>query len=120
MVDAHRCHLGEIRGWPGPEPTVRGGRSVRNPIDHKMKLSDGQPLRCEVMTGLPTGRLADLIDWVREIVGHEWEKPPVGVHTYCRHSDDADHHSRQPTQDQTVTVTVTVNQTDAHFPDQRR
>ena len=30
------------------------------------------------MTGLPAGRLADLIDRVREIVGHEWEKPPVG------------------------------------------
>ncbi|WP_243715208.1 transposase family protein [Micromonospora sp. KC207] len=30
------------------------------------------------MTGLPTDRLADLIDRVREIEGHEWEKPPVG------------------------------------------
>jgi hypothetical protein len=30
------------------------------------------------MTGLPTGRLADLIGRVREIVGEEWEKPPVG------------------------------------------
>jgi hypothetical protein len=42
------------------------------------KLIEGQPLRCESMTGLQTGRLADLIDRVREIVGHEWEKPPVG------------------------------------------
>lgn len=30
------------------------------------------------MTGLQTDRLADLISRVREIVGHEWEKPPVG------------------------------------------
>ena len=30
------------------------------------------------MTGLPTGWLADLIGRVREIVGDEWEKPPVG------------------------------------------
>ncbi|WP_018803900.1 transposase family protein [Salinispora arenicola] len=30
------------------------------------------------MTGLPAGRLADLIDRIREIVGDEWEKPPVG------------------------------------------
>ena len=30
------------------------------------------------MTGLQAGRLADLIDRVREIVGPEWEKPPVG------------------------------------------
>jgi len=30
------------------------------------------------MTGLQNGQLADLIDRVREIVGHEWENPPVG------------------------------------------
>ncbi|WP_230415439.1 transposase family protein [Micromonospora tarapacensis] len=30
------------------------------------------------MTGLPIDRLADLIGRVREIVGDEWEKPPVG------------------------------------------
>jgi hypothetical protein len=30
------------------------------------------------MTGLPTDRLVDLIGQVREIVGGEWEKPPVG------------------------------------------
>jgi len=41
-------------------------------------LIEGQPLRCESMTGLQAGRLADLIGRVREIVGHEWEKPPVG------------------------------------------
>ena len=30
------------------------------------------------MTGLPTDRLADLIGRVREVVGEEWEKPPIG------------------------------------------
>ncbi|MFV2022965.1 transposase family protein [Micromonospora sp. LOL_023] len=30
------------------------------------------------MTGLRTGQLADLTDRVREIVGPEWENPPVG------------------------------------------
>jgi hypothetical protein len=42
------------------------------------KLIEGQPLRCESMTGLRTGQLTDLIDRVREIVGDEWENPPVG------------------------------------------
>lgn len=41
-------------------------------------MIEGQPLRCEGMTGLQAGRLADLIGRVREIVGDEWEKPPVG------------------------------------------
>jgi hypothetical protein len=41
-------------------------------------LIEGQPLRSESMTGLPAGQLTDLIDRVREIVGDEWEKPPVG------------------------------------------
>ncbi len=30
------------------------------------------------MTGLRAGQLAELVDRVREIVGTEWEKPPVG------------------------------------------
>src|SRR5688572_24456698 len=30
------------------------------------------------MTGLRAGQLAELVDRVREIVGFEWEKPPVG------------------------------------------
>jgi len=42
------------------------------------KLIEGQPLRCASMAGLPTGRLADLIGRVREIVSDEWEKPLVG------------------------------------------
>lgn len=41
-------------------------------------MIEGQPLRCESMTGLQTDRLVDLIGRVREIVGDEWEKPPVG------------------------------------------
>lgn len=30
------------------------------------------------MTGLPAGRLADLIERFREVVGERWEKPSVG------------------------------------------
>src|SRR5438045_9699307 len=30
------------------------------------------------MTGLRAGQLAELVDRVREIVGVEWEQPPVG------------------------------------------
>jgi hypothetical protein len=41
-------------------------------------MIEGQPPRCESMTGLPSDRLADLTSRVREIVGDEWEKPPVG------------------------------------------
>jgi hypothetical protein len=41
-------------------------------------LIEGRPLRCESMTGLQRGQLADLVGRVREIVGHEWEKPLVG------------------------------------------
>jgi len=39
---------------------------------------EGQPPRCERMTGLRAGQLAELVDRVREIVGVEWEQPPVG------------------------------------------
>jgi len=39
---------------------------------------EGQPPRCERMTGLRAGQLAELVERVREIVGTEWEKPAVG------------------------------------------
>ncbi len=41
-------------------------------------MIEGQPPRCERMTGLRAGQLAELVDRVREIVGVEWEQPPVG------------------------------------------
>lgn len=41
-------------------------------------MIEGQPPRCERMTGLNQEQLADLIGRVREIVGDEWEHPPVG------------------------------------------
>jgi hypothetical protein len=39
---------------------------------------EGQPPRCERMTGLRAGQLAELVGRVREIVGTEWEQPTVG------------------------------------------
>ena len=42
------------------------------------KLIEGRPLRGESMTGLRAGQLADLIGRVREIVGYEWQEPPIG------------------------------------------
>ncbi len=41
-------------------------------------MIEGRPPRCARMTGLNQEQLADLTDRVREIVGHEWENPPVG------------------------------------------
>jgi len=40
-------------------------------------MIDGQPPRCERMTGLAMGQLAELVDRVREVVG-PWESPAVG------------------------------------------
>jgi hypothetical protein len=39
---------------------------------------EGQPPRCQRMTGLSAGQLAELVGRVREIVGTEWEAPAVG------------------------------------------
>lgn len=39
---------------------------------------EGQPPRCEAMTGLSAGQLTELVERVREVVGPEWEHPPVG------------------------------------------
>jgi DDE superfamily endonuclease len=58
-----------------PEQTQRPGSDRSSFV---RKLIEGQPLRCESMTGLRTHQLADPIDRVREIVGHDWERPPVG------------------------------------------
>lgn len=40
-------------------------------------MIEGQPPRCERMTGLSAGQLAELVARVREVVG-PWEKPAVG------------------------------------------
>lgn len=42
------------------------------------KMIEDQPPRCEAMTGLSSGQLAELIGRVREVVGPEWERPTVG------------------------------------------
>lgn len=41
-------------------------------------MIEDQPPRGEAMTGLSTGQLTELVNRVREVVGPEWEHPPVG------------------------------------------
>jgi hypothetical protein len=40
-------------------------------------MIEGQPPQAERMTGLSTGKLADLVGRVRDVAG-PWEKPPIG------------------------------------------
>ena len=42
------------------------------------KTIEGQPTRREAMTGMSARQLTELVDRVREMVGPDWELPPVG------------------------------------------